>query len=47
MVNFIQLAYSYENKSNKSAQQLNYGITKLGPCTVLLDDGKKIDLSEF
>jgi len=44
IVCFLQLIHSYDNTKQSKK---NFGISKLGPCTALLDDGKKIDLSEY
>lgn len=40
----LQLIHSYEN--TKQSQKI-FGITKLGPCTALLDNGKKIELTSL
>ena len=44
IVCYIGLIHSNKNNNNTKQLTQQFGITKLGPCTALLDDGRKVDL---
>jgi|LakMenEpi03Aug12_release.lakeMendotaPanAssembly.Ray.scaffolds.fasta_scaffold3973557_1 hypothetical protein len=48
LITFLHSTNSFPNKNSSLLTQnyLNYGITKLGPCSAKLDDGLVIDLSK-
>jgi hypothetical protein len=47
LITFLHSTNSFPNKnSSLLTDYLNYGITKLGPCSAKLDDGLVIDLSK-
>ena len=49
LITFLHSTNSFQNKNTSLLNKLTpnyYGITKLGPCSVKLDDGAIVDLSK-